>query len=130
MAKQGYKTEVLANFAGGLNFRTDQFNLQPNESPDLLNVDVDPRGGVKLRNGVTGINASALAAEVEGLASFFTDGGTSQIIANHGTAVARSTGSNFTAITGQTARTNGSRMYGMTMNNVFYAVSGDKVSFK
>ncbi len=130
MSKQGYKTEVLANFAGGLNFRTDQFNLQPNESPDLLNVDVDPRGGVKLRNGVTAINASALAAEVEGLASFFTDGGTSQIIANHGTAVARSTGSNFTAITGQTARTNGSRMYGMTMNNVFYGVSGDKVSFK
>lgn len=77
MAKQGYKTEVLANFAGGLNFRTDQFNLQPNESPDLLNVDVDPRGGVKLRNGVTGINASALAAEVEGLASFL------QMVAHH-----------------------------------------------
>jgi hypothetical protein len=130
MAKQGYKTEVLESFSGGLNFRTDQFNLAPNESPDLLNVDVDPRGGVTLRNGVTAINTSALGAEVKGLASFFTDGGTSQIIANHGTAIARSSGAAFTAITGPTARTNGSRLYGMTMNNVFYGVSGDKVSFK
>ena len=130
MAKQGYKTEVLESFSGGLNYRTDQFNLQPNESPDLLNVDVDPRGGVKLRNGVTAINGTALGANVEGIASFFTDGGTSQIIANHGTAVVHSTGGNFTAMTGQTARTAGSRMYGVTMNNVFYGVSGDKVSFK
>ena len=130
MAKQGYKTEAIENFSGGLNFRTDQFNLQPNESPDLLNVDVDPRGGVKLRNGVTAINTSALGANVEGIASFFTDGGTSQIIANHGTAVVYSTGSNFSTMTGQTARTNGTRMYGITMNNVFYGVSGDKVSFK
>ena len=126
MAKQGYKTEAIENFSGGLNFRTDQFNLQPNESPDLLNVDVDPRGGVKLRNGVTAINTSALGANVEGIASFFTDGGTSQIIANHGTAVVYSTGSSFSTMTGQTARTNGTRMYGITMNNVFYGVSGDK----
>ena len=130
MAKQGYKTEVLENFSGGLNFRTDQFNLAPNESPDLLNVDVDPRGGVKLRNGVTAINATPLGANVEGIASFFTDGGTSQIIANHGTAVVYSTGSNFTAMSGQAARTGGSRMYGVTMNNIFYGVSGDIVSFK
>jgi len=130
MAKQGYKTEVLESFSGGLNFRTDQFNLQPNESPDLLNVDVDPRGGVKLRNGVAAINTSALGANVEGVASFFTDGGTSQIIANHGTAVVYSTGSNFSAMSGQAARTAGSRLYGMTMNNIFYGVSGDKASFK
>ena len=130
MAKQGYKTEVLESFSGGLNFRTDQFNLAPNESPDLLNVDVDPRGGVKLRNGVTAINTSALGANVEGIASFFTDGGTSQIVANHGTAVVYRTGSNFSPMTGQTARSNGTRMYGITMNNVFYGVSGDKVSFK
>ena len=130
MAKQGYKPEVLESFSGGLNFRTDQFNLQPNESPDLLNVDVDPRGGVKLRNGVTAVNTSALGADVEGIASFFTDSGTSQIIANHGTAVVYGTGSNFSTMSGQTARTDGTRLYGMTMNNVFYGVSGDVVSFK
>lgn len=130
MAKQGYKTEVLQSFSGGLNFRTDQFNLAPNESPDLLNVDVDPRGGVKLRNGVTAINTSALSHNVEGIASFFTDSGTSQIIANYHQTIARSSGAAFTTISGPTNRTSGSRMYGMTMNNVFYGVSGDLVSFK
>ena len=134
MAKQqGYKTEVLANFQGGLNFRTDQFNLQPNESPDLLNVSVDPRGGIKLRNGVTAINGSAESHNINGLASFFTDTGTSHIIANTGASsnnIKYSTGSNFTTLSGPTARTATSKMYGTTMNNVFYGVSGDVVSFK
>lgn len=134
MAKQqGYKTEVLADFQGGINFRTDQFNLAPNESPDLLNVSVDPRGGVKLRNGVTAINTSAESHNINGLASFFTDSGTSHIIANTGASsnnIKYSTGSNFTTLSGPTARTATSKMYGMTMNNVFYGVSGDVVSFK
>lgn len=134
MAKQqGYKTEVLANFQGGLNFRTDQFNLAPNESPDLLNVSVDPRGGIKLRNGVTAINGSAESHNINGLASFFTDTGTSHIIANTGASssnIKYSTGSNFATLSGPTARTTTSKMYGTTMNNVFYGVSGDLVSFK
>ncbi len=133
MARQGYKTQVLESFSGGLNYRTDQFNLAPNESPDLLNVDIDPRGGVKLRNGVDAVNSTQVSSskEIIGLGSFFTDSGTSHIMANYGTAVAYSTGGNFTTISsGITARTDGSRMYGMTMNNVFYGVSGDKVSFK
>ena len=133
MAKEGYKTQVLESFSGGLNYRTDQFNLAPNESPDLLNVDIDPRGGVKLRKGVTAINSTQVSSskEIIGLGSFFTDTGTSQIVGNYGTAVAHSTGGDFTTISsGITARTDGTRMYGMTMNNVFYGVSGDVVSFK
>ena len=47
-----YKLTALESFSGGLNFRSDQFNLAPNESPDLLNVVVDPRGGVRMRDGV------------------------------------------------------------------------------
>jgi len=34
------------DFTGGLNFRADQFQLKNNESPLILNLDVDPRGGV------------------------------------------------------------------------------------
>ncbi len=34
------------DFTGGLNFRADQFQLRDNESPFVLNLDVDPRGGV------------------------------------------------------------------------------------
>ncbi len=37
------------DFTGGLNFRADQFQLKDNESPFILNVDVDPRGGVFTR---------------------------------------------------------------------------------
>ncbi len=42
----------LHSFAGGLNLRASPFELAPNESPDMLNIDVDPRGGVELRHGV------------------------------------------------------------------------------
>jgi len=39
------------DFTGGLNFRADQFQLKPNETPFILNMDVDPRGGVYTRPG-------------------------------------------------------------------------------
>ena len=61
MADKQYKLLQQQDFTGGLNFRADQFSLAANESPDLLNIDVDPRGGVKLRNGVEAHNSSATA---------------------------------------------------------------------
>ena len=36
----------VSDFTGGLNFRADQFQLASYESPDMLNVEIDPRGGV------------------------------------------------------------------------------------
>ncbi len=47
------KLQNVKDFTGGLNLRADAFELAVNESPDLLNVDIDPRGGVEQRNGVT-----------------------------------------------------------------------------
>ena len=41
----------LMDFTGGLNLRRNQFQLAENESPDLLNVDIDPRGGFYTRKG-------------------------------------------------------------------------------
>ena len=41
----------LMDFTGGLNLRKNQFQLAENESPDLLNVDIDPRGGFYTRKG-------------------------------------------------------------------------------
>src|SRR5215471_10830839 len=41
----------LMDFTGGLNLRHNQFQLADNESPDLLNVDIDPRGGFFTRKG-------------------------------------------------------------------------------
>jgi hypothetical protein len=44
------------DFTGGLNLRADQFKLAPNESPDMLNVEVDPRGGLFSRGAMRRIN--------------------------------------------------------------------------
>lgn len=43
------------DFTGGLNLRADQFQLGANESPGMLNVEVDPRGGVASRGGMSKI---------------------------------------------------------------------------
>ena len=65
--EEPYRYQEQADFTGGLNVRADQFNLGENESPDLLNVDVDPRGGVSRRNGVTAINTTALTGHIRSL---------------------------------------------------------------
>lgn len=44
--------QSITSFAGGLNLRSDPYELAKNESPDLMNVDLDPRGGVEQRRGV------------------------------------------------------------------------------
>ena len=51
---------AIEDFTGGLNLRADVFNLARNESPNLLNVDIDPRGGVFQRRGTSKFNASAV----------------------------------------------------------------------
>jgi hypothetical protein len=127
---RAFKLEALESFSGGLNLRADQFNLGSTESPDMLNVTVDPRGGIAMRKGVSRRNVTALGADVKGMWGFHTDTGTNQLMVNHGTAVAYSASGNFTAFTNITARTAGSRVYGVTFNNVAYGVSYDKPSFK
>ena len=41
----------LMDYTGGLNLRASQFQLADNESPDMLNIDIDPRGGFYTRRG-------------------------------------------------------------------------------
>ncbi len=48
------------DFTGGLNLRADQFKLAENESPDMLNVEVDPRGGLFSRGGMRRINPTGV----------------------------------------------------------------------
>lgn len=52
----------VADFTGGLNFRADQFQLAPNESPSMLNVEIDPRGGVFSRAGYKAKHSTAVVA--------------------------------------------------------------------
>ena len=43
--------DQVRDFTGGVNYRADQFQLAKNESPFILNLEVDPRGGVFSRAG-------------------------------------------------------------------------------
>ena len=53
-------TIVVNDFTGGLNLRADAFQLADNESPDLQNVDVDPRGGFSSRGGIIDYGTAAV----------------------------------------------------------------------
>jgi hypothetical protein len=48
------------DFTGGLNLRADQFQLAPNESPKMLNVEIDPRGGIFSRGAMRRTNTTAI----------------------------------------------------------------------
>jgi hypothetical protein len=50
--------ERYDDFTGGLNFRADQFQLSKSESPDMLNVEIDPRGGLFSRGAFREINTT------------------------------------------------------------------------
>ena len=76
---------AIEDFAGGLNLRADVFHLASNESPDLLNVDIDPRGGVFQRRGLqrwgTGNVAGVLPQDWGGSDKlFFWESDTPQVL--------------------------------------------------
>lgn len=50
-SRTNLQTSDLSDFTGGLNLNPDEFQLTPNESPELLNVDVSYRGGIAHRKG-------------------------------------------------------------------------------
>ena len=88
---------TLRDFTGGLNLQADTFRLANNESPDMLNVDVDRRGGFQVRRGVAPYTTNALSADPFTL-WVFNNGGTEQIMAQVGVKVWTSTGSTWTEI--------------------------------
>lgn len=53
---------LFEGFEGGLNLKSSQQQLAPNESPDMLNVRLDERGGVRKRLGFTADGAMAAFA--------------------------------------------------------------------
>lgn len=52
----------LLDFTGGLNLRATDFMLNDNESPGMLNINMDTRGGIVTRAGWTGWNATDVIA--------------------------------------------------------------------
>ncbi len=60
------QTIAVNDFTGGLNYRADAFQLANNESPDMQNVDVDPRGGFSSRGGIIDYSTAAVGGATAG----------------------------------------------------------------
>lgn len=88
----------VSDFTGGLNFRADQFQLASYESPDMLNVEIDPRGGVFSRGGQQRLNTTAVAGTWSPQKLYNFSGATSTVMLANSTKVFRSTGGNFTTL--------------------------------
>lgn len=90
------------DFTGGINLRADPFQLGDNESPDLLNVDIDPRGGFQMRGGMTKLNSTAVGGISNGQFSpkrlFAWDAATPQVLLSANNAVYYATTANFTSM--------------------------------
>lgn len=54
------------DFTGGLNLEANIFQLAKNESGDLLNVDINPKGGVSMRNAFIEFHSSAIGSFAAG----------------------------------------------------------------
>jgi hypothetical protein len=90
------------DFTGGLNLRADPFQLGRTESPDLLNVDIDPRGGLTMRGGMTKLNTSAIGSISNGSftpkALYAWDHSTPQVLLSANSAVYYATTTAFTSM--------------------------------
>ncbi len=94
----GLNIVEVSDFTGGLNYRADQFQLSNFESPDMLNVEIDPRGGVFSRGGQHQLNTTAVSGtwSPEKLYPFYGD--TSTVMLTNANKIWRSTGGNFTTL--------------------------------
>lgn len=102
------------SFTGGLNLRADPFQLSDDESPDMLNMDIDPRGGFAMRRGTVKINTSAIGGLAEGAfepqMTFSWVSATPQLLVAANDKVFYSTGGNFTDTTITTTAAHGASM--------------------
>ena len=92
------KVKQVADFTGGLNFRADQFQLKDNESPDMLNVEIDPRGGIYSRGAQVGLNTSAISGTWSPRSLFPFYGDSSTLIFNTQTTVYKCDSNTFSVL--------------------------------
>lgn len=142
MAQRTRKFARLEDFTGGLNLRADQFQLAPNESPEMVDVDIDPRGGLKVRRGVAPLpsslgpefiweapfvldannpNGPAPVAPTQ-LFAFTNSTGVQQIISRNGEGMRYGTGGDFLAM-GATVNAN-AVVSCRNFNDLFYIQDG------
>lgn len=96
------------DFTGGINLRPETFQLLENELPELLNMEVDPRGGLNVRRGWLAVNLTPITASTwnprNGYAHIKANGDRLVLVANKETATTaavhgRLNNANFAALT-------------------------------
>ena len=86
------------DFTGGLNLRADQFQLSDNESPDMLNMEIDPRGGLFTRGSFRDINSTAVSGTWAPKRLTWFKGSSQYLMLTTETSVYTSTGTDFTRL--------------------------------
>ena len=76
--------DTQTDFTGGLNLAKNSAQLLDEETPDCLNVDMDPRGGFALRRGVAPWGGS-LPGVAHSLLPYITSTGVARVLAGVGT---------------------------------------------
>ena len=102
--------DQVLDFTGGVNYRADQFQLKKNETPGILNLEVDPRGGLFTRAGYQKKHSTAIVTanttwlpkslfnyKAAGAPTIMLSTGYEPVAPTNGK-VFQSSGSNFTAI--------------------------------
>lgn len=113
----------LRDFTGGLNLTTNAFRLTDNESPDLLNVDLDRRGGFQVRRGVSPFSTTALSAAPDALWQY-NDSGTVYTMVQIGAVIWQGTGSAWSTV-GTNLGSTTQDVCSVTFNNNCYWARGD-----
>lgn len=115
------------DFTGGLNLRSDQFQLADNESPEMLNVEVDPRGGVFSRGGMARINGVDVSGTWNPHHLFPFYGESNKLVLSNNSTVSYLNGSSFTNISNGVADIASSSPNGVglaTWGSFLYMVCG------
>jgi hypothetical protein len=90
--------ERYDDFTGGLNFRADQFQLAKSESPDMLNVEIDPRGGLFSRGAFREINTTPVSGTWAPKRLTWFKGSSQYLMLTTETSVYTGTGTDFTGL--------------------------------
>lgn len=92
------------DFTGGLNLRSDQFQLKDNESPEMLNVEIDPRGGIFSRGAMQRLNPDDVSGTTWTPYKLFPFYGSSNhlMLANNNRVYYMSTANNFAVLNNST----------------------------
>lgn len=117
----------LDDFTGGIRVGSNPSLLEDNESPDLMNVDLGPRGGVRLRRGTVpwANGTSGVPARMWG---FYDPSGIRQVIARIGSGVQYTSGAAWATVSASHAPTGGAtfkgKWYGNDVTNGAFSWNG------